>query len=490
MDGELAALDATAQAKLVRNAEASPAELAEAAIERIEALNPQLNAVIHPLFEEGLAEARGELPAGPFRGVPFLYKDIGASLAGQPLHMGTRALRDAGFRAPIDSYLARRFRAAGLVTLGKTNLPELGLLPTSEPDAFGATSNPWDLTRIAGGSSGGSAAAVASGMVPVAHANDGAGSIRIPASACGLVGLKPTRARVSEGPAVGDVNGGMSCELVVSRSVRDTAAILDAVHGPEPGDPYVAPAPERPYVEELGAPCGSLRIGVMTASLAGLEVDPVVVAAALEGAALLEELGHDVEQDSFPAGFESLDLLETFMTRWAAGAAAGVGLVGALVGRRLGAEDLEPLTHALAEQGRGVSAPQYLAAINRHQTMARLIAGWYEDGSFDLLLTPTLGEPPPPLGTFDDSGPDPMRAIERAKITGAFAGAFNATGQPAISLPLAWSPEGLPLGVQLIAPYGREDVLIRVASQLEEARPWADRRPDVHAAAELQGHRG
>ncbi|MGI9019697.1 MAG: amidase [Solirubrobacterales bacterium] len=476
---ELARLDATAQAELVRTGEASVDELATAAVERIEALNPTVNAVIHPLFEEGLAAAGNGLPDGPFRGVPFLLKDIGASFAGQPLHMGARALRDADFRAPVDSYLAQRFRAAGLVTLGKTNVPELGLLPTSEPVAFGATRNPWDLERSPGGSSGGAAAAVASGMVPVAHANDGAGSIRIPASACGLVGLKPTRQRVTEGPAIGDVNGGMSCELIVSRSVRDTAAMLDAVHGPAPGDPYAAPPPARPYVDELDAEPAGLRVGLMSRSLSGIEVAQEVVDAAVGAGELLEELGHSVEE-SAPDGFEDLSLVDTFVTRWEAGAAAGVAMVGALVGRRLGAGDLEPLTHALAERGRQVSAPQYLAAINRHQMMSRLVAGWYESG-FDLLLTPTLGEPPPPLGSYDDTGPDPMVALERAKLTGAFAGAFNVTGQPAISLPLHWSDEGIPIGVQLVAPFGREDVLIAVAAQLERARPWAERTPQVFA---------
>ncbi len=477
---QLAGVDATAQAELVRRGEVTPVELAEAAIERIEALDPELNAVIHPLFEEGLEAAANGLPEGPFKGVPFLLKDIGASLAGQPLHLGMQALKDVGFRAPVDTYLAQRFRAAGLVTLGKTNLPELGILPTTEPDAYGATRNPWDISRSSGGSSGGAAAAVASGMVPIAHANDGGGSIRIPAACCGLVGLKPSRQRISEGPVIGDNISGMTCELIVSRSVRDTALMLDAVHGPAPGDPYVAPPPLRPYAEELEAGHERLRIGLMTQSLAGGEVDQAVIEAARRVAGLLEELGHDVEDDA-PGGFEGMNLVDTFLDRWAAGAASSLALLSSVLGRDLGPGDVEPLTWAIAERGRGVSAADYLGVVNRHQLMSRMIARWYEDGGYDLLLTPTLGELPPPLGTFDDSGPDPMEAIDRATLTASFAGAFNLTGQPAISLPLIESDEGLPIGIQLIAPLGREDLLIRIAAELERAHPWAARTPPVFA---------
>jgi amidase len=479
MQGDLVGLDATAQAELVRTGEATPVELVEAAIERIELLNPELNAVIHTFFDEARATAAGPLPEGPFKGVPFLFKDIGAALEGQPLHMGMRVLKEAGFRAPVDTYLGARFRDAGFVTLGKTNVPELGILPTTEPDAYGPTRNPWDLARSPGGSSGGAAAAVASGMVPVAHANDGGGSIRIPASACGLVGLKPSRQRISEGPLVGDNLSGLTCELIVSRSVRDTALVLDAVHGPAPGDPYVAPPPSRRYAEELEADPGRLRIGFATESLAGLAVDPTVVEATQEAAMLLASLGHDVEESS-PSGFEGMDLLEMFMVRWCAGQAATLALLSRALGRELTRDDVEPLTWALAEDGIRTGAAEYLAAINRHQLMSRMVAGWFEQG-FDLLLTPTMGEPPTPLGSFDDDGDDPMRAIERAKVTAAFAGAYNATGQPAISLPLCWSEDELPIGVQLVAPLGGEDVLIRVAAQLERAQPWSQRTPPVFA---------
>src|SRR3954447_23643153 len=281
MSDDFAHLDATAQAELVSSGEASPTELVDAAIARVEALNPELNAVIHDLSEEGRQAAAGELPDGPFKGVPFLFKDIGAALAGQPFHLGSRVLKEVDFRIPVDTYLGQRFRDAGFVTIGKTNVPELGILPTTDPVAYGPSKTPWDTSRSTGGSSGGSAAAVASGMVAVAHANDGGGSIRIPASCCGLVGLKPWRGRVSRGPEFTAVDDMLVAELCVSRSVRDTAAVLDAVHGRAPGDPYVAPAPTRPYTDELEADPKGLRIGLMTQQpvQAGV-VDPAVVDAA------------------------------------------------------------------------------------------------------------------------------------------------------------------------------------------------------------------
>jgi amidase len=371
------------------------------------------------------------------------------------------------------------------VTVGKTNTPELGILPTTEPDAYGATRNPWDPSRSPGGSSGGSAAAVAAGMVPVAHANDGGGSIRIPASACGLVGLKPTRQRTSAGPLFGDQMSGLSEELVVSRSVRDTAAVLDAVHGPAPGDPYAAPEPQRPYLDEVGAAPEPLRIGLATQPLLDVIPEAVVVEAAREAARLLESLGHTVEEDG-PSRPEGMDIVDTFLTRWMAGQAASLDELGAVVGRPVRREDVEPLTWALAEEGWRRSAGRYLSAVAQHQRAARMIAGWFESG-FDLWVTPTMGEAPTQLGAFDDSGPEPLRAIQRGVQTAAFTAILNATGQPGISLPLYWDDGGLPIGVQLIAPTGREDVLIRVAAQLEQARPWAGRLPPVFAGLAAAG---
>ncbi len=479
MSDETAGLDATGMAALVASGEVSPRELVEAAIERAERLNPELNAIIHPFYEEAIEQAGGDLPDGPFRGVPFLRKDLGAALAGEPLHMGSRLLKEIDFRSPFDSTLALRFRDAGLVTIGKTNTPEWGILPTTEPVAYGATRNPWDPTRSPGGSSGGSGAAVAAGIVPVAHANDGGGSIRIPASVNGLVGLKPSRARVSEAPVAGDTMSGLVSEFVLTRSVRDLAALLDWVSGPEPGDPYAALPPERPYVEELRREPGKLRIALLTEPLTDDTFAPEVVAAAEETALEIEALGHEIIRPDLSGASGGVDLFPTFMTRWAAGNAATADTIEMIVGRPLTADDVEPLTWALTEQGRRETGAAYLGAVARHQILARMVAGLHESG-IDLLMTPTVGELPQPLGTYDDSGPEPMDAIVRARGFASFTGLFNATGQPAISLPLAESG-GLPVGIQLIAPMWREDLLIRIAAQLEQALPWSDRRPGITA---------
>ena len=474
-------IDATEQARMIREGEASPSELVEDAIARLERLNPQLNAVIHPLMEEAQEAASGELPDGPFRGVPFLVKDLSCYMNGVPVHEGMQALKDAGHVADHDMWLTRRFRAAGFVTLGRTNTPELGILPTTEPVAYGATHNPWNLDRSPGGSSGGSAAAVAAGIVAAAHANDGGGSIRIPASHCGLVGLKPSRGRVSLAPDFGDVLGGLVIELAVTRSVRDAAGILDAVHGPAPGDPYAAPPPARPYIEEVGAEPGRLRIGLMTTAPGGqFETHPECVEGARNAAAALEELGHHVE-DSHPPEMDDPDQIATFLVRWTGGVDWNLKYWGGVIGRELGPDDVEPCTWALAEQGRSHTAGDLLRSIEHAQASTRRIASWWTDDGFDLLLTPTCGEPPSRLGEFDAPPDNPAAPLLRALPFGSFTAGFNTTGQPAISLPLHLTADGLPVGVQLVAAYGREDVLLRVAAQLEEARPWADRLPAVHA---------
>jgi amidase len=482
MTDDLATMDATAQAELVRSGEASPSELVDAAIERIEALNGELNAVIHPLFDRAREEASGELPDGPFRGVPMLHKDLGAHFAGEPYHEGIKHLRDLGWTEPRDSWLAQRWCDAGLVSCGKTNTPELGILPTTEPEAHGPSRNPWDLGHSTGGSSGGSAAAVAAGMVPVAHANDGGGSIRIPASACGLVGLKTSRARTTLGPDLGEPSSGFVVEHVVTRSVRDSAAILDATHGPGPGDPYVAPPPERPYVDELTTDPGRLRIGLMAEAPAGqFEVHPDCVAAAEAVGELLESLGHGVEP-SHPEALDDPDYIDRFIARWCIAVASNLEYWSLKSGKPLTADGVEPGTWALGEIGREVRATDLLGIMAYQQGSARVAAGWWERG-FDLLLTPTLGEPPPPLGSFGFHPDHPDGFLRRAVPTGGFTAYWNATGQPAISLPLRWSDDGLPIGTQLIGAYGDEGLLLRVAAQLEQARPWADRRPPVFAAA-------
>jgi amidase len=472
-------LDATAQAELVRTGEVSPKELAESAIQSIEALNGDLNAVIHPLFEEALATDPSD---GPFRGVPFVVKDLGPAVAGTPHHEGMRFLKEAGFRDDADSWLTERFRAAGFVFVGKTNTPELGILPTTEPEAYGPSRNPWSRDHSSGGSSGGSATAVASGMVAVGHANDGGGSIRIPASCCGLVGLKPTRARVSVAP-LGEFVGGLAADLVVSRSVRDTAAVLDFVsEGTPPGEPYFAPPKARAYTEEVGAEVGKLRIGLMTTP-PGWEqpAHPDCVAATEAAGRLLESLGHSVE-DSRPPGLDDPNYVPQFLVRWTAGVAAGLDYWGMRAGRPVTEADVEPLTWALAEQGRTHSAADYVGAVGYGQLVARAALSWWQD--YDLLLTPTMALPPAEIGTMGNGREDnPFAPIERATPHAIFTAGFNATGQPAISLPLHWSDAGLPIGVQLVGDMGREDLLIRVAAQLEEAQPWAERVPPVFAAA-------
>jgi amidase len=481
MTDDLAYLDATAQAELVRSGSLSPLELVDAAIVRIEKLNPELNAVIHPSFDKARAAASSaDLPDGPFRGVPFLIKDILCTVAGEPYHDGMRFLKELNWTASVDSFLAQKFRSGGLISLGRTNAPELGILPTTEPVAYGPTRNPWNLEHSTGGSSGGSAAAVASGMVPIAHANDGGGSIRIPASECGLFGLKPSRGRTSLGPEFGDVQAGLVAEHVLTRSVRDSAAILDLVAGPMPGDPYFAPLPSRPFLSEVGADPGTLRIGLLSEAPGGAaDVHPDCLAAIGEARALLESLGHVVE-DSAPQGLEDPEYIAQFLTLWACGIAAAVDEWSVRTKRRIGKDDVEPLTWALAEMGRTYSGAQLLGAVGWLQAGARRIGMWFASG-FDLLMTPTLAEPPPRLGEMASDPENPLQPIFRAAGVTPFTPLFNATGQPAVSLPLYWNTDGLPIGVQLAAPYGREDVLFRLSSQLEAARPWAERIPPVHA---------
>jgi amidase len=478
MSDDLARMDATDQAELVRAGKVSAAELVEAAIARVEKVNPELNAVIHPLFDDGRNQA-GNLPDGPFTGVPMVLKDLSCHTAGHPFHEGMRFLKDQGWTEDEDQYLAAKFRAAGFVFVGKTNTPELGILPTCEPEAYGATRNPWNTDHSTGGSSGGSAAAVASGMVPVGHANDGGGSIRIPAAECGLVGLKPTRGRTSLGPEFGDVFGGLVHEHVVTRSVRDTAAILDAVHGPMPGDPYAAPTPARPFLTEVGADPGRLRVGLMASSFVS-EVHPDCVAAAEAAARLLESLGHTVEADH-PKAMDDPEFTTQFITFWSSGNAWTLDYWSRKTGLPIGPDDVEPLTWALCEMGRSYTAPQWLSAREWLQHWSRGIADWWTSG-YDLLLTPTIAEPPPKLGEFDSPPDNPLQGLFRAAGLVPFTPAFNVTGQPAISLPLSWNDEGLPIGVQLVSAFGQEDALLRVAAQLEEAHPWADRVPPVFAS--------
>ena len=479
---DVASLDGLAQARLVARGEVTPLELVNGAIERIEKLNPQLNAVIHRLYDQARIQARSpELPDGPFRGVPLLIKDAVCHTAGDPYHCGMRFLKKLGWTESKDTTLARRFRAAGFVILGKTNTPELAFSPTTEPLSYGPTHNPWDRSRSPGGSSGGSAAAVASGMVPIAHGNDMGGSIRIPSSWCGLVGLKPTRARSTLGPELGEFWWQLTHEHVLTRSVRDSAAVLDCIAGPAPGDPYTAPPPARAFLDEVGTPPGLLRIGLYTRPLAGaVEVHPACRAAAESTARLLETLGHHVEA-AHPEVLDRPDEMGAVMPMLGVAIARELARWSARAGLRIRASDVEPTTWLAAEAGRAVSAVQLVEISERLHRFARELARFWHDG-FDLLLTPAVGQPPTPLGVLGPEGGEARDVLARWGGVTPFSLPFNISGQPAISLPLQRDEDGLPAGVQLVAAYGREDLLIRTASQLEAAQPWRDRRPPVYAA--------
>jgi amidase len=473
-------LDATAQADLVRRGDVTPDELVEAAIARIEAQNPALNAVITPLFEKARAAAAGPLPDGPFRGVPFLLKDAVAHSAGDPYHCGMQVLKDAGYVAPTDTWLVERYRAAGFVIVGKTNLPEMATSATTEPLAYGATRNPWDLDHSPGGSSGGAGAAVASGMVAVAHGNDMGGSIRIPSSACGLVGLKPTRGRNSLAPDFGEYWSITTHEHVLTRTVRDTAAVLDATAGPAPGDPYFAPPPARPFALEVGADPGRLRIGVRTRRPGhDDDVHPDCVAAAGVAARALEALGHAVEAVD-ASGLDDVALGQS-LGNFGSYLARDLDRWSAVLGRTIDPSELEPWNQMMVESARSVSGADYIAGLERANDYSRAVARFWappELGGegYDLLVTPQLGAPPPRIGELAPTR-DVGELLEKMSALTVFTFPFNVTGQPAISLPLHWNDAGLPIGVQLVAGYGREDVLLRVAAQLEVAVPWADRHP-------------
>jgi amidase len=464
-------LDATAQAEQVARGELSPYELVEAAIRRYEARNPALGAFIHPALARALERAKDTaLPAGPFRGVPFAMKDLGGAEAGMPHHAGMAFLKRAAFVEAQDSHLSAKLRGAGLVSLGRTNTPELALLPTTEPEAYGPTRNPWDLARSAGGSSGGAASAVAGGIVPAAHASDGGGSIRGPASMCGLVGLKPTRGRCSFGPGLGERWSGFSAEFVVTRSVRDSAALLDASAGAMPGDPYFAAPPPEPFALAATRRPRPLRIGFRSDAPRGIAVAPEVADAVRASARLLEQLGHRVEE-AHPEALDDPAHVGVYVGIVAANVARALAAWGARVGRPVEPTEIEPLTAALAERGRATTAVEHLANVEAVHAFGRRLAGWWEDG-FDLLLTPTQAEPPPLLGYLSSTPEEPLRAFVRSAPYGVFTLPFNLSGQPALSLPATRTAAGLPLGIQLVARTGAEGLLLAVAAQLEEARPW------------------
>jgi amidase len=473
---DVGSLDAIAQAELVRRKEVRPSELVDAAIERIERLNPSLNAVITPMYDYAREAARGPIPDGPFAGVPFLLKDFIAEAAGVRFAEGVAFLRN--YIPAADSELVRRYKQAGLLIVGKTNLPALALGATTEPQLFGPTHNPWDLSRTPGGSSGGSAAAVAARLVPMAHGNDAGGSIRNPASCCGVFGLKPTRARNPLGPHYGDLFSGLVTEHVLTVSVRDSAGLLDATSGPDLGDPYRCPPPARPFVQEVGAPPRPLRIGFTSQTPLGTPVHADCVTALQEAAALCEDLGHEVTEAA--PTFNAEPLFQSYATLVASGFAWAIEDWARRTGRKPTAEAFEPFVWALADRGRQITAPAYLLALQDLQREARSIARFFVE--HDLWLTPTLGEPPVPLGTFAFSAEDPFAMRRRIRIFDPFTYTSNATGQPAMSVPLYWNEDNLPVGTHFVGRFGDEATLFRLAGQLEAARPWAGRRPPVSAS--------
>ena len=464
---ELAFLDATAQAELVHNKEIKPIELIEASIERIEHLNPTLNAVTTPMYDQAIEAAKSQLPNGPFTGVPFLLKDVLAAYEGVPMTFGSKLLSNSV--PDHDSELVKRLKRSGLIILGRTNVPEFGLLPTAESDFFGPCRNPWDTERSPGGSSGGSASAVAAGFVPMAHGNDGGGSIRIPASCCGLFGLKPTRGRNPLGPDLAESWGGLVVEHAITRTVRDSATLLDITAGADVGDPYWAPPPARPFLKEVGANPGKLRIAFSTA--ANMPINDDCIKAVQEAADLCRDLGHEVNEATpkFDISIEQINQ-------------AYVTIVSASIGtmlKPLGAkkEQVEPLSWALYELAGNIDSVDYVLAIQMLQRTTRFVANFFVD--FDVFLTPVLCEPPVPLGTFNSSPDNPFQGMIRSGEFVFLTPVANFTGQPAMSVPLYWNDNGLPIGIHFLGRFGDEATLFRLASQLEKARPWDGRRPPV-----------
>jgi len=453
--------DASELAEHIRSGDTTPQEVLEQSIERIEAINPGINAVIHPLFEKARTQlANGEIANGPFYGVPLLVKDLLCATESDPYHAGMGLLREHKWTAKRDSYLAQQFRKAGFIIVGRTNTPELGASATTEPYAYGPTRSPWNTAYSTGGSSGGSAAAVASGMVPVAHGNDMGGSIRIPASACGLLGLKPSRGRISPGPGRSQVWGPLGTDSVLTRSTRDLAAVLDVISGPIPGDLFTAPAPIRPFIEEVSADPGCLRVGVLPDEWDDdFEVDEECRKAVCITVQRLLALGHEIDMGAPPGLAPGMEpdgqvvgaYIREELLAW-----------GKKLGRDIKRDDVEPWTWRLSESGRRQSAARYIAALEERLQHARVLGQWWAQGH-DILITPTLPRLPPKLG---------LDSKHINTTYGRFTIPWNFSGQPALSLPVHISSSGLPVGVQLVAAYGREDLLIRLAAQLEYMQPW------------------
>lgn len=487
--------DGLGLAELVRRRELEPGELVEEAIRRIERVNPQLNAVIHTMYDCARQAVAAGLPDGPFRGVPFLIKDMMTDYAGAPSTLCSRSM--VGTIAGHDSEIVRRHKAAGLVIVGKTNAPEHGLMPVTEPALFGPTRSPWNLERTPGGSSGGSAAAVAARLVPFAHGNDGAGSIRIPASCCGVFGLKPTRGRTPLGPDIAEAWQGLALHHVLTRSVRDSAAMLDATAGPDTGAPYSAPPAARPFLAEVGADPGRLRIAFSAEPFLPAQVHPDCAAGVLDAARLCEELGHHVEEAT--PRIDGPAFVKAFTVMCSAETRATVKWTEQATGCPAAAAQYELSTWALAMLGEQFTAGDYASALALLKGAGRVVGEFFK--TYDVLLTPVLARPPVELGAFalkprDRSMGQVLAWLKAGKLVRAlgvvevaaaemfafmpYTPLFNATGQPAMSVPLVWNDEGLPIGMHFAARFGDEATLFRLAAQLEQARPWRDRLPPVH----------
>jgi len=465
--------DGLGLAELIRTKEATPEEVLAATLERIDGRNPAINAVVTRMDDHARAAIRAGLPDGPFKGVPYLLKDLGALYTGVVTSYGSGLF--ASNVPDHDSEIVARMKRAGLVIVGKSNTPEMGIAPSTEPRLFGPTRNPWNLGHSAGGSSGGAAAAVAAGMLPMAHATDGGGSIRIPASACGLFGLKPTRARNPMGPDAGEGWSGASIGHAVTWSVRDSAALLDATSGPDIGDPYWAPPPARPFLEEVGRDPGRLRIALTTTPWLAGPVDPECAEAVRGAAKLCASLGHHIEEarpqfDEAAWGQASRTIVVASLTFTLETRAAALG-------RPLSQDDVERITWERVQEARAFSAADYARAIHTVHRTGRAVARFLEH--YDILLTPTMAKPPHPLGVLSLSNPDSAAFLAARTASVGFTALFNSSGHPAMSVPLAVSKSGLPLGVQFVARFGDEATLFRLASQLEAAQPWNDRRPPL-----------
>ena len=467
--------DALGLAELVRRNEVTPGELLDAAIERVEARNPAVNAVTMKLYDYGRKAIADGLPDGPFRGVPFLMKDLTSPVAGVPMTRGSKYFADTPPSA-IDSEHVRRLKKAGLVIFGRTNTCELGLSLTCEPQLHGPTRNPWNLAHISGGSSGGAAAAVAARMLPIAHASDGFGSIRAPAACCGLVGLKPTRSRNTFAPFAGEGLGGVSTEHAVSLSIRDSAALLDATRGAGPGDPYVAPPPSRPYLQEAGADPGKLKIAWTSAAPNGATIDAACLRVLAQTVRLCEQLGHDVEECDPKIDREAV--VPTFLTLAAANTVVNLS-THPTAGRPARDSEVERITRLTAKMGESISAADYVRATQMAHRLGRQMATFHT--GWDVLLTPGLSSAAVKLGWLDMMMEDVHEYWHRVFTFSPFTVWFNLTGQPALMLPLDQTPDGMPLAVQLAARFGDEATLIRLGAQLESAKPWFARKPAIAA---------